>query len=80
MNADNQYLLHTSSSSILISTPEYTLIRFHCPVAAECIMPVAGIDAGTTVWIEGVYHHSDQRLAYLVNGLQLPYHYFKIKN
>lgn len=66
------------SNSILVSTPDYTLIRFHCPIAAVCLHPVAGITAGQQVWIDGIYHHSDQCMTYLIDGLQLPYTYFQI--
>ena len=78
MSTAEHYLEHIPSNSILVSTPEYTLIRFHCPIAAVCLQPIAGMTAGQQVWIDGVYHHSDERMTYLINGLQLPYNHFLI--
>ena len=78
MGTAQHYMEHILSNSILVSTPEYTLIRFHCPIAAVCLQPIAGMTAGLQVWIDGIYHHSDQRMTYLIDGLQLPYNYFQI--
>ena len=78
MTTPEHYLEYIPSNSILVSTPEYTLIRFHCPIAAVCLQSIAGMTAGQQVWIDGIYHHSDQRMTYLIDGLQLPYNHFQI--
>jgi len=41
-------------------------------------LSIAGMTAGQQVWIDGIYHHSDQRMTYLIDGLQLPYNHFQI--
>lgn len=78
MSSSEHALEHIPSNSILVSTPDYTLIRFHCPIQAVCLHPIAGILREQIVWIDGIYHHHDQRLTYLIDGLQLPYTYFQI--
>lgn len=78
MSHQKHYLEQVPSNSLLVCTPDYTLIRFHCPIAAVCLQPIAGMAAGQQVWIDGIYHHNDQRMTYLIDGLKLPYNYFQI--
>lgn len=78
MNDDEHYLEQVPSSSILVSTPEYTLIRLHIPINAVCISAIAGIKKGDRVSIEGIYQNNEQTLAYLIDGLRLPYYCFTL--
>ena len=68
------------SGSLLVSTPYRNLIRFRCPVKATCQIPIAGIEAGETVFIDGIYHDEKTPLLYLIDGLKLPHKNFTINS
>ena len=78
MSEWSQSLENISESSLLISLPENTLVRFYCPIPATCIKRIAGIDIGQTVLIEGIYQEKSNQLLYLINTMKLPHHNFEI--
>ena len=78
MSHQKHYLEQVPSNSLLVCTPEYTLIRFHCPISAICNEAIGGIKTGEQVSIEGVYQHQGETLSYLIDGLRLPYSYFTL--
>ena len=80
MDSWKQSLDNISSSSLLIMTSDYSIIRFYCPIAATCIHTVAGLQENQRVLIDGVTSSRDEPLLYIINGLKLPHHYFYINN
>jgi len=80
MSYQKHYLEQIPSNSLLVSTPEYTLIRLHTPIKAICREAIVGIEAGDQVLIQGVYQHQGETLAYLIDGLKLPYSYFTLSS
>jgi len=78
MKSREYFLEYVPSNSLLVCTPEYTLIRLHIPISAICKEAVAGIKIGERVSIEGVYQHQGETLSYLIDGLRLPYSCFTL--
>jgi len=72
-----QSLDKLSTNSLLVSTSHHSLIRFYCPIPAICKNAIAGYKDGDSVSIDGVFQNDDQ-LLYLIDGLKLPHHYFKL--
>ena len=68
------------SGSLLVSTPYRNLIRFRCPVKATCLIPIAGIKVGDTVFIDGIYQDENNPLLYLIDGLKLPHTNFTLNS
>ena len=75
----SQSLDRVPTGSLLVSTRNRQIIRFHCPIKASCRVAIAGYQPGDTVFIDGVYENTDFSLLYLIDGLQLPHHYFTIQ-
>ena len=73
-----QSLDKISSNSLLVSIPKQTIIRFYCPIPAECIQKIANHQPGDPVHIEGIYQKRSSELLYMIDGLTLPHHYFKL--
>lgn len=67
-------------NSLLVSTPDHTVIRFYCPIRATCVSAVSGYKIGERVFIDGVYHDKNNALLYMIDGLKLPHHHFHINN
>ena len=72
-----QALDKLSTNSLLVSTPNQSVIRFYCPIPATCKIAIAGLKQGDAVFIDGIYQH-DEQLLYLIDGLKLPHHYFTL--
>lgn len=68
------------TNSLLVSTPNHRIIRFYCPIRAECISKIAKYNTGDTVFIDGIYHDENHALLYLIDGKKLPHFYFNINN
>lgn len=68
------------ANSLLVSTPNQTIIRFYCPIQATCVSAIAGYKVGETVFIDGVYHDENYSLLYMIDALRLPHHHFHINN
>jgi hypothetical protein len=71
-------LEHVPDDSLLISTPAYKLLRFHCPIQATCVEAIAGYHIGDLVSIQGITQQKGSELFYLIDEIHLPNRHFHI--
>jgi hypothetical protein len=78
MNEERMRLVYVTDGCLWTINSKGRLRVLYVPFRVLCIKKTHSVPENTWVYVEAVISHKEFRIAYLINGIVYPYHFFQL--